>query len=106
MIYQSGDAFRQGLERRLITKSRQDDVPLSWLRKMVAFGRFLTRLVKDRPEDWLLKGGMALQLRLGMAARTTKDLDLLMAEDEPDIQEELVRAALLELDDWFRFTVR
>lgn len=106
MIYQSGDAFRQALERRLITKSRQDDIPLSWLRKMVAFDRFLTRLVKDRPEDWLLKGGMALQLRLGMTARTTKDLDLLMAEDEPDIQEELVRAALLELDDWFRFTVR
>lgn len=106
MIYKSGDAFRQALEGRLLAMSQQNGIPLSWLRKMVAFDRFLARLAADRPQEWLLKGGMALRLRLDMAARTTKDLDLLMVNDEPDIQEALVRAAQLDLDDWFRFTVR
>lgn len=106
MIYKSGDAFRQALESRLLAMSQQEGIPLSWLRKMVAFDRFLARLTADRPQEWLLKGGMALRLRLDVAARTTKDLDLLMTDDEPDIQEALVRAAQLDLDDWFRFTVR
>lgn len=106
MIYKSGDAFRQALEGRLLSMSQQNNIPLSWLRKMVAFDRFLARLTADRPQEWLLKGGMALRLRLDVAARTTKDLDLLMVDDEPDIQEALVRAAQLNLDDWFQFTVQ
>ena len=54
MIYKSGDAFRQALEGRLLTMSQQNGTPLSWLRKMVAFDRFLARLTADRPQEWLL----------------------------------------------------
>jgi hypothetical protein len=44
---------------------------LTRLRKMAAFDRYLTRLVKDQPGRWVLKGGLALQLWLGAASRTT-----------------------------------
>jgi len=47
VIYQSGNAFRQALEGRLLTMSQQEGIPLSWLRKMVAFDRFLARLTAD-----------------------------------------------------------
>jgi hypothetical protein len=43
---------------------------------MVAFDRFLARLATKEPEAWIVKGGFALQLRLGERARTTKDIDV------------------------------
>ena len=46
------------------------------LRKMVAFDRSLARLAKKEPEAWIVKGGFALQTRLGERARTTKDIDV------------------------------
>ncbi|MGB9606231.1 MAG: hypothetical protein ACPL88_10195 [Bryobacteraceae bacterium] len=39
-------------------------MPLARLRKMVAFERFLARLVAAQPDAWVLKGGLALQFRL------------------------------------------
>ena len=76
MRYDSGGAFRRALEDRLRSKSLSDGTPLIRLRKMVAFERFLARLIHDQPHAWLLKGGVALQWRLGGRARTTQDLDL------------------------------
>ncbi len=105
MRYRSGTAFRQALETRLLAKSKEESIPLSWLRKMVAFDRLLARLVTDAPERWILKGGLALQLRLGISARTTKDVDVMLAASIEDIQEALVQAALRDLNDWFQFMV-
>jgi hypothetical protein len=81
-------------------------MPLVRLRKMVAFERFLARLMVNQAGDWLLKGGLALQWRLGNVARTTRDLDMLLTVPAQDIHASLVRAALLDLGDWFRFLVR
>ena len=39
-------------------------MPLVRLRKLVAFDRFLARLALAQPDAWILKGGLALQLRL------------------------------------------
>jgi hypothetical protein len=77
------------------------------LRKMVAFDRFLARLVADAPDRWILKGGLALQLRLGERARTTKDVDLLLTASPSglDIHQVLVHTARLDLGDWFQFQV-
>lgn len=61
MRYGSGEAFRNALETRLRIKGLHSGAPLVRLRKMVAFERFLARLVADQPEAWLLKGGLALQ---------------------------------------------
>ncbi len=78
MRYASGTAFRRALEDRLQASSLTSGVPLDRLRKMVAFDRLLARLVADGQENWVLKGGLALQLRLGTRARTTRDMDLLV----------------------------
>jgi hypothetical protein len=78
------------------------------LRKMVVFDRLLARLMQAQPDAWVLKGGLALQLRLGNQARTTKDMDVLLAaprDQANDVHQALVRAALLDLGDWFRFEV-
>ncbi len=105
MRYASGGAFRQALEDRLRAQSRELGVPLLRLRKMVAFERFPARLTVDQPGHWLLKGGLALQWRLGNLARVTKDLDVLLTIRVQDIHQALVRAALLDTGDWFGFLV-
>lgn len=73
MTYESGASFRRALEDRLRVISLQTGVPLVRLRKMVIFDRFLARLPQDQPDAWVVKGGLALQLRLPNRARTTKD---------------------------------
>jgi len=106
MIYQSGRAFRRALEDRLLAQSTQGDVSLVRLRKLVAFDRFLARLLQAQPDAWLLKGGLALQLRLGARARATKDVDMLLTLPPEEIQQALTTAAQLDLRDWFRFSVQ
>jgi len=105
MKYASGADFRRALEGRLQQQSLQTHMPLVRLRKLVAFDRLLARLVADAPENWLLKGGLALQLRLGQRARTTQDIDLLLVRPLPDLHQALVRATALDLKDWFEFDV-
>jgi hypothetical protein len=108
MTYRSGASFRRAFEDRLRAQSLETGVPLVRLRKMVVFDRFLARLLEDQPDAWVLKGGLALQLRLGNQARTTKDIDVLLTTpyDKPhDVHQALVRGALLDLGDWFQFEV-
>ena len=78
MTYTTAAAFRRALETRLVTQSAQTGAPLVRLRKLVVFDRFLARLTQAYPHDWLLKGGLALQLRMGEHARTTQDVDVLL----------------------------
>jgi hypothetical protein len=74
--YKTAAAFRHALEERLRQQSLSGGAPLARLRKMDAFDRFLARLTKKEPDAWIVKGGFALQLRLGERARTTKDIDV------------------------------
>lgn len=60
MKYQSGGAFRRALEQHLRTQSLQTGVPLVRLRKTVTFDRFLARLFRTQPADWVVKGGLDL----------------------------------------------
>ena len=106
MSYQTGQAFRRALEARLLNQSIQGAVSLVRLRKLVAFDRFLARLLAVQPDGWMLKGGLALQLRLGQRARTTKDIDVLLRLPRPEIGPTLTRAGELNLNDWFSFTVQ
>ena len=105
MRYKTGRDFRQALEARLRNESIRTGAPLVRLRKMVAFDRLLARLARAQSERWVLKGGLALQLRLGLEARTTKDIDLLFLAASRDAYDLLVEAASFDLDDWFRFEV-
>lgn len=104
--YQTGAAFRRALEDRLLTRSNRTAVSLIRLRKLVAFDRFLARMVQSQPGVWMLKGGLAFQMRIGDRARTTKDIDILLTIPTPQVQRALNSAASLDLGDWFGFTVR
>ena len=105
MKYKDAHALRAALESRLRLQSERTGLPLTRLRKVVAFERFLSRLTSAQPGKWVLKGGVALQLRLGERARTTQDVDLLLQQREADIHDLLVRAALHDLKDGFSFEV-
>ena len=105
MKYMSSGAFRRALEERLRTQNLQSGVPLVRLRKMVAFDRFLARLLLIQPGVWVVKGGFALQLRLGDRARTTKDIDILALSQPVEITRQLREAGSCDLDDWFAFEV-
>jgi hypothetical protein len=107
MSYESARALRAALEQRLkdqATKGGNLDAALfGRLRKRVAFERFLVRLKDVAPEGWLLKGGFALELRLGDIARTTKDIDIDWALSESQALSFLRRAAAHDIGDFFRF---
>ena len=105
MRYQTGGAFRRALEQRLREQSLTTGVSLVRLRKMVAFDRFLARLFQLAPQAWVVKGGLAIQLRLGERARTTKDIDLLALVEIDQVLSMLQKAGRLDLGDYFYFTV-
>lgn len=105
MKYKTSAAFRQALASQIQSVNKNTGLPLSRLRKLVAFDRFLVRLFHDQPDDWVLKGGFALQLRLGERARTTKDIDLLAREQGIEIHAALQAVGMLDMGDHFLFEV-
>jgi len=105
--YKTAAAFRHALEERLRQHTLESRRPLVRLRKLVAFDRFLARLAKKEPEAWIVKGGFALQLRLGDRARTTKDIDLSATHrwTREQTAAHLRAVASLSVGDWFEFEV-
>ncbi len=109
MTYESVGAFRQALEQRLLNQARQKGTDLNRLRRRVVFERILLRLTTSQPGMWVVKGGMAVELRIGDSARMTKDLDLNIradAEDAAEVHERLIAAVSTDpAIDGFLFTV-
>jgi predicted nucleotidyltransferase component of viral defense system len=102
MRYASAEALRDALEARLSESARQGQ-SITRLRKQVAFERLLCRLQQVAPDQWLLKGGFALELRLPGRARATKDIDLDWRLADEAITGALIDAARLDLGDHFEF---
>ena len=99
MTYETPQALRMALEQRLSNQSRESGVSLDRLRRRVIFERIMARLHIAGPGRWVLKGGMALEVRLPDDARVTKDIDLgLRAEvrRREDLHERLVEALSVE----------
>ncbi len=96
MTYDTPQAFRSALEQRLKNRSEETGLLLDRLRQGVLFERIVSRLEAAAPGRWVLKGGMALEVRLGDEARVTKDIDLGLRDDieRADDLRELLRAAL------------
>lgn len=105
MKYATAEAFRAALDQRLRNEATTTGVPVMRLRKRVAFERFLARLTLAAPERWVLKGAFALDLRLGLRTRTTKDIDLAGAHDETTATTDLLAAQAIRLPDHFNFEV-
>jgi predicted nucleotidyltransferase component of viral defense system len=81
MPYETPPALRAALEDRLKNQARATGVDLERLRRRAVFERLLVRLDAASPGRWILKGGMAVEFRLGDRARATRDLDLAVRAD-------------------------
>jgi hypothetical protein len=103
MRYATAAAFRAALDQRLKNEAARTGLALSRLRKRVAFELFLRRLVAVAPDRWVLKGALALDFRLSVPTRTTKDIDLGRGDDEEAAIEDITAAQQLFLDDFFNF---
>lgn len=71
--------FRE-LERRIAKAAIARDMPVGRFRRLVAFAVLIETLTEAVAQGlipvFFVKGGIALELRLGLAARATKDLDI------------------------------
>ena len=105
MKYATPEAFRAALDQRIRNEAVASGVPVMRLRKRVAFERFLARLAVVDPQRWVLEGAFALDLRLGLRTRTTKDIDLAGADDERIATANLIAAQAIDLHDHFSFDV-
>jgi hypothetical protein len=105
MRYQTGTAFRRALETRIAERAADSGVSIQRLRKAVAFERLLARLLIVAPNRWMLKGGLALDFRIGARARATKDMDLAHCHDPAGAATDLISAGHHDLDDYFSFTI-
>jgi hypothetical protein len=111
-IYTTAAAFRKALEERLKTASLTDQIDLNRLRRQVSFDRLLSRLFREAPYQWVLKGGYALELRF-RAARSTVDIDLTLQRAETTsgvdtnqvVREMLQSAVNVSLGDWFEYVI-
>ena len=106
--YRTGAAFRTALEDRLKWIAREESVDLQRLRRQVAFDRFLARLFRLTPADWILKGGYAMELWF-QSARATRDLDFTL-KAMPTGPADAILASLqdigaLDVGDFFTFRV-
>lgn len=105
MKYTTAGAFRAALQQRIPREGDARGVSIARIRKEIAFGRLLARLTVVAPGRWVLKGGLALDFRLGAIARATNDMDLARADDVRAATRDLQEAASIDLDDYFVFTV-
>jgi Nucleotidyl transferase AbiEii toxin, Type IV TA system len=106
MRYKTALDFRRALTHRHNEQARKTGTGVNDLHKRVAFERFLARLFQTGDERWVLKGGYALELRLGGKARATVDIDLnVPPPPEDDLLEVLRTAADHDLGDFFRFAI-
>lgn len=104
--YSNARAFRVALEDRLRRLARDSGRPLDRLRKEAAAQRLLARLVAVAPpDDWALKGGLALVARLGEGARSTRDADTTWRGDVAALRDILDEAVDHDAGDWFAFEI-
>lgn len=83
------------------TTSRQTAVDLERLRRRTVFERILVRLDASDPGRWIVKGGMAVEFRLGDRARATRDLDLAVTanvDEADDLRDLLIEALTTDPD--------
>lgn len=101
MKYASAAAFRTALEQRLRNRAQEFGVSLVRMRKAVVFDRLLARILADGPDQWVVKGALALDFRLQDVTRTTKDIDLVHRQNIASAEEALINSQRVEIDDFF-----
>lgn len=101
MQYATPAGFRTALEQRLQNRSRETGIASDRLRRRVMFERIVARLERRDPGAWVVKGGMAMEVRLADAARLTKDIDLGLRDavsEASELHDRLISALSAPLD--------
>jgi hypothetical protein len=101
--YATPAGFKAALEARL--RSSPPSTELRRRRQLLVFDRFLARVSQQFGDAAVLKGGLALELRLARA-RTTRDVDLRLLGSPGDVLARLQQAGRLNLGDYMTFEVR
>ncbi len=74
------------LAKRVLVYARRQNLAEGrvrrWISHMVLCGALIERAQGASQPDFLIKGGVALELRLGGRARATRDLDVTLARDD------------------------
>lgn len=96
--YTTAASLRQAIDDRIRAEAQATGRDPNWLRRRLVFCRALARLFKAAPQTWVLKGGLAVEVRRPGLARATRDVDLIMrpglVSDPTDGEE--VREALTD----------
>ena len=103
--YASPVAFKTAVEHRLLERARQLNLDVNRQRQLLVFDRYLARLASVFKEAMVVKGGLAVELRLERA-RTTKDIDLRLVGDPDALLGRLQEAGRLDLADYLVFEVQ
>lgn len=103
--YANPQAFKQALEQRLKSEAQRASADLRRLRQFVVYERFLARVVSEFQDAVVLKGGIALELRL-MTARATKDIDLRMSGRPEEALSRLEAAGRRNIDDFLSYLIK
>jgi predicted nucleotidyltransferase component of viral defense system len=98
-------AFRAAVESRLRDRARSLGIPSYVLRRHAALERLMVRLDHVAPGRWALKGGLALETRLGAHARVSVDLDADHVLGGDAARADLQQAAVAEAGDYFDFAL-
>jgi hypothetical protein len=105
-IARRADERTRGIEQDK-ERSRLHDHWIQRLRRELAYRRFLARIFTAQPNQWVLKGGVALQFRLD-PNRPSNDIDiahLAHGADHAVAVRQLRIAAMSNLADGFVFTI-
>jgi hypothetical protein len=112
--YSTAKAFRVALETRLKQIADKEHIDLQRLRRLVTFDRLLARICQSKGNQWVLKGGYAMELRM-KEARTTKDIDLVVKDPgqfflnnaplNEKLREEIQEQVSKDLGDYFVFMI-
>jgi hypothetical protein len=105
--YRTGEALWEAVNQRIRQLVRANPkLTVGNLQRQFVYDRFLARVFNVSGEDWVLKGGSALLVRV-RSARHSQDLDLFRRSGTLGAAAaELKAAASTHLADHFRFEVR
>jgi predicted nucleotidyltransferase component of viral defense system len=105
--YRTGEALWDAVSQRIRLLVRANpQLTTANLQRQFVYDRFLARVFSASGEDWVLKGGSALLVRV-RSARHSQDLDLFRRRGTVEsAAAELVKSAAVDLADHFRFEVR
>ncbi len=103
--FASAAAFRASIERRLRDYATAKGLPVVVIRRQAALERLMVRLMEVARGRWALKGGLALETRLGERARASMDMDIDHAHGVEAARRDVAEAVTHDLGDHFSFVI-